>query len=94
MTEAGTPAWTASLGVAGDRHDVPAALILRDRIGSTRDSDTGHGGSDSGDDRMFDTVALSFLVACAIVVLGIPAALLEVYYFRIRKRRQRGRKWH
>ena len=39
---------------------------------------------------MFDTVALSFLVACAIVVLGIPAALLEVYYFRIRKRRQQG----
>ena len=43
---------------------------------------------------MFDTNSLSFLVACAIVALGIPAALLEVYYFRIRKRRRRGASWH
>ena len=37
------------------------------------------------------TVATGYLVAGAIVLLGIAAALLEVYCFRIRKRRQQGR---
>lgn len=32
-----------------------------------------------------------YLVAGAIVLLGIAAALLEVYCFRIRKRRRQGR---
>lgn len=40
---------------------------------------------------MFEANSLSLLVAGAIVALGIPVALLEVYYFRIRKRRRRGR---
>ncbi|MCY4482183.1 MAG: hypothetical protein OXC12_04840 [Spirochaetaceae bacterium] len=37
---------------------------------------------------MFDTGALIGLLASAVVLLGVPAILFEVYYFRIRKRRQ------
>ena len=37
------------------------------------------------------TAGMSYLVAGAIVLLGIVAALLEGYCFRIRKRRQQGR---
>ena len=40
---------------------------------------------------MFGTTSVIFWIAVVIVVLGIPVALLEVYYFRIRKRRQQGR---
>ena len=36
------------------------------------------------------TADVSYLVAGAIVLLGIAAALLEVYCFRIRKRRRQG----
>ena len=48
-------------------------------------------GGCGGSDGMSDTASLIFLVACTIVGLGIPAVLLEIYYFRIRKRRQKGR---
>ena len=40
---------------------------------------------------MFDSSSPSLLVAGAIVALGIPAVLFEVYFFRIRKRRPHGR---
>ena len=48
-------------------------------------------GGRGGSDGMFDIASLIFLVACTIVGLGIPAILLEAYYFRIRKRREQGR---
>jgi ABC-type Fe3+ transport system permease subunit len=37
---------------------------------------------------MFDTTSVSFWIAVVVVVLGIPVAVFEVYYFRIRKRRR------
>ena len=51
----------------------------------------GYDGRRGGGYRMFGTTSVSFWIAVVIVVLGIPVALLEVYYFRIRKRRQQGR---
>ena len=69
---------------------VPAALAFGLEV-KQHDFQELPAGGRGGSDGMFDTASLSFLVACTIVGLGIPAVLLEVYYFRIRKRRQKGR---
>ena len=69
---------------------VPAALAFGLEVRQHDFQELPAGGRGDSDG-MFDTASLIFLVACTIVVLGIPAAVLEVYYFRIRKRRQQGR---
>jgi hypothetical protein len=70
---------------------VPAALVFGLEVKQQHDFQELPAGGRGGSDGMFDTASLIFLVACTIVGLGIPVALLEVYYFRIRKRRQQGR---
>ena len=69
---------------------VPAALAFGLEVKQHDFQELPVGGR-GGSDGMYDTASLIFLVACTIVGLGIPAVLLEVYYFRIRKRRQQGR---
>ena len=82
---------TAFERAVGDRHSSGGPRFWGGGEASKHDFQELPAGGRGGSDGMSDTASLIFLVACTIVGIGIPAVLLEVYYFRIRKRRQKGR---